>query len=370
MSDYVTNTTFGFVAQRLKSARKTLITTHTRPDGDAIGSVLALHRSLAQLGRTSDIWLMGPIETPLKDVFRGDACLHVSQRREPDDSYDLIVVLDTGAWSQLEPLQAYLRTRRDRIIGLDHHARGDGDLAAMRIVDTSCASTTQLLFKLLREMTIDLSWKRADQRETAGGDGAAGSERDGEGGAGSIAEALFVGLATDTGWFKYSNADAEAFAVASQLLSLGVNKSELYQMIEERYRPQRLALTARALASLEYLGRVEAAGADASGRFAIMTLSPQDFRETGGTPEDLTGVVNEPMAIGSVQCAILISQSKADQTKISFRAKPLADGSPSIDVNVLAQHFDGGGHPHAAGATVKLPLDEVRKKLGEIIALL
>ena len=125
---------------------------------------------------------------------------------------------------------------------------------------------TQLLVDLMDELVIKLVGER-----------------------GGVAEALFVGLATDTGWFKFQNADSEAFRVASRLLEVGVDKSRLYQVIEETAAPSRLALEARSLSSLEYYK---------DGSIAIMLLREEDFKATGGSLNDLTGLVNTPMQVG------------------------------------------------------------------------
>ena len=116
------------------------------------------------------------------------------------------------------------------------------------------------------------------------------SDAPGSGGVGSIAEALFAGLATDTGWFRFSGADAAVFALASRLLSAGVDKDRLYRQLEETARPQRIDLLARAMGSIQWL---------ANGRAALMRLRPEDFAQSSGSSEDLAGAVNAPAAAGA-----------------------------------------------------------------------
>jgi len=172
-----------------------------------------------------------------------------------------------------------------------------------------------------------------------------------------VAEALFVGLATDSGWFRYGNAGAEAFKLASRLLERGVDKSRLYQILEETHGPQRLALEARALASLEYFR---------GGSVAMQSLRMEDFQAAGASVEDLTGLVNTPMTVGPVRVSVLLSQSTPGMTKISFRSKPAPPGGGQHDfddVNELANKFGGGGHVHAAGARISLDLEQARQTL-------
>ena len=335
MSDYASNTTLNRIAARLRAARAMLFTTHAKPDGDGMGAVLALARALEAHGgeQRGEIWLMGPVEARLA-VIAADTPYRMVDDGLPGDDLDLALVLDTGSWTQVGPLATWLRRHHDKVIGIDHHAKGDHDVAALRLVDPTAASTTELMVPLLEA----LGWPITP-------------------GPGGVAEALFVGLATDTGWFRYSNADAETLRLAARLLEMGVDKSRLYQLIEETFRPQRLGLLARALASLE---------PRRDGQVAIMTLGPDDMAETGGLVEDLAELVNAPMVVGEIRVSALLAEVTPGRTKLSLRSKPALTGNAGrtlLDMNVLAQRFGGGGHMHAAGATVNMTVREARDAL-------
>ncbi|MHC4427977.1 MAG: DHH family phosphoesterase [Planctomycetota bacterium] len=335
MSGYGSNTTIDEVATRIRGARRILFTTHVKPDGDGMGSALALARALEATGsdQRGEIFIMGPLEKRLA-VIAADTPYRLVENGVPGDDYDLAVVMDTGAWSQVGPLESWLRRHHENVVGIDHHVRGDDDLAAMRLVDPTAASTTFMLAPLIE----CLGWPI-----TAG-----------EGG---VAEALFVGLATDTGWFRYSNADAEALRLGARLLEMGVDKSRLHQLIEETFRPQRLALLARALASLEHR---------CDGQVAIMCLSPRDLDETDGRVEDLAELVNTPMVVNQIRVSALLVETAPGRTKMSLRSKPAASGSEEealLDVNALAQRLGGGGHKHAAGASLKMGVEKARAAL-------
>ena len=135
-----------------------------------------------------------------------------------------------------------------------------------------------------------------------------------------------------------------------------MDKSRLYRVIEQNFRPQRLSLEARALASIQYFR---------GGVIAIQLLKLEDFRETGCTVADLTNIVNLPMTVGSVRISILLSESEPAKTKMSFRAKPGPDGDFFIDMNELASRFGGGGHVFAAGARIDAGLNEALRALRE-----
>jgi phosphoesterase RecJ-like protein len=348
MNHYASNTTIAELAHTIAIAQRVLLTTHAKPDGDAMGSVLALARGLAQQHKAADIFLEGPIESNLLTIaaptpFRD---LH---RHQPGDDYDLCIVVDTGAWSQLEQITPWLKQHHEITVGIDHHTRGD-DVAAVRLVEPTAVSTTAVLLPLLDAMHCKIT-----------------------GEAGGVGEALFVGLATDSGWFRYGNAGVEAFEMAARLLESGVDKSRLYQILEETFGPQRLALEARALASLEYVKTRPARATLANGLqnpdaflVAIQSLRQRDFQETGASLEDLTGLVNTPMTVGAVRASILFSQIEDGKTKISFRSKPAAPGHRQeefIDVNLLAQKFGGGGHIYAAGARINKNLDDAKAQV-------
>jgi phosphoesterase RecJ-like protein len=334
-TDYDSNTTLAEIARRVREAKRVALVSHQKPDGDAIGSLLALARALPGIGVDADAFVMGPLEPPLL-ALAGDTPLHRVEESPPGDDYDLILVVDTGAWSQLEPLEAWLRRHHDRVVGVDHHPQGD-DVAALRVVDPAAPAAAEMVLTLLDELGCALPAERG----------------------GGPAEALFVGLATDTGWFRFSNAGVRAFAAAARLIALGVDNAGLHGRLEAMHRPARLQLAARALASVEYV---------ADGTVAVQMLGPEDFAETGGSVSDLTDLVNLPMAVGSVRAAILLTEAEPGQTKISFRSKPGdTPDTPAIDVNRIAAKLGGGGHAFAAGARTAEDLATTRAAVLELL---
>jgi phosphoesterase RecJ-like protein len=318
------------LAQRVAGAQNVMITTHEKPDGDALGSSIALHKALTAQGKRVDIFFAGPIERCLERIAGDTPFLRVEDG-EPGDDYDLIIVVDTGAWSQVPSLDAWLRSRRALIIGLDHHPQGD-DMASQRVVDIEAASAAQLILRLLDELGCPITPGR-----------------------GGIAEALFVGLATDTGWFRFNSAGAEVFRVAARLLELNVNKTALFEIIEATFKPSRIALEARALSAIDYV---------CDGTVAIMSLTQADFEQTGGSTTDLTSLVNRPMLVEQVRVSVLLAETEPGRTKVSLRSKPAAvgrDSSDYVNVNLVAGKLGGGGHAHAAGARLDQPLAKAKK---------
>ena len=331
---YESTTSFAGLAKRINDSQRIIVTTHRKPDGDAIGSVVGLCRGLQSIGKDVTTLFIGPIERGLR-LAVGDIKINlVEEGGIPTEETDLIIVVDTGAWSQLEALEQWLRDNKEIVIGMDHHANGD-EVAGDRVVDASAAACTQVVMELLEEMKISF-----------------GSGRN------SVAEALFIGIGTDTGWFRFSNADARCFADASKLLEQGIDRYQLYRTLEETARPARMELLQRMLASVEYVGPV-----------AIMCIRSTDFQETNGSSTDLIGLVNTPMVLEHIQASILLTDTDPTITKMSFRSKPSMPGEPTslIDVNQLANNFDGGGHIHAAGARVFSTLEDTKARLIELL---
>ena len=334
MSDfsYETNTDFDQVAARLREARHVLITSHEKPDGDAVGSCAALARCLKALDISSEVWFQGAV-TPNLAGLVGDLELRHAPPDQPSGDADLVVVVDTGAWAQLAPLAEYLRPRREQVIGIDHHRRGD-DIASQRVVDPTAASCTQVLVPLIDALGVPLE---------SGGD---------RSGWHSIAEALLLGLATDTGWFRYESLDARGFSLCARLVEAGADKNHLIRVVEDSDRPQRILMSGRALSSIRFSD---------SDRSAIMRLDEADFAAVGARPEELSGIVNQPMSVGGLEVSVLLTQSEPGRVKASFRSKPPSEPGSSrfVDVNRVAAGFGGGGHIHAAGARFDGEIGEV-----------
>lgn len=330
---YASTVTPAAMGAAIRAAQRAVLLSHAKPDGDAVGSLLAVRESIVSQGGEAEAILMGPIEPSLLEVgaaliargARPAGSLRVLERDGwPAEEPDLVVIVDTGSWAQVEPAAAWLRARLERVVGIDHHAGGSEDLAARRVVERTCASTTQVLAPILAH---------ADAAMTP-----------------ALASALFMGLATDTGWFRFSSADAAVFALGSRLLAAGADRDYLYARLEQNAKPPRLALLAKALSTLEL---------HCDGSVALMTLGREDFASTGAGPEDAGGFVNEPMALRSVRMSILLTQVEPGVTRASFRSKPALPGEPAalrIDVNAFAARFGGGGHVQAAGARFKQEL--------------
>jgi phosphoesterase RecJ-like protein len=332
-SSYVSNASIEDLADRLRCASRVAVTTHAKPDGDAIGSTIALARTLMQLGIRATAVYQGPWPKRFDPFVEGvPMVLHEPDQPLPD--VDCLAILDTGAWSQLADLRPWIEPQHDNAILLDHHRHGD-DVAALKYIDprasAACEPTAELCRRLLEGETLP---------------------RD-------IAEPLLFGLAMDTGWFKYSSASPAAFRLAADLIEAGADQSSLFRRLEQRYLAPRLELFRRAVNSLELIH---------DGFAAIMTLTRDDFRETKAHPDDSSNFVDIPQMVGSVRAVCLLTELKPDLTKVSLRSKPADEpGDVEVNVHTLAQEIGGGGHKHASGARIAKPYPEAMPIVVELL---
>ena len=336
-----TNTTLEEIA-RLMRGRRVVVMTHVRPDGDAIGSTLALTRALniAKPG-AAEAWYFGPQPLWFKDLAKDTPCRLLEHTTVPPPDAitepDVIAILDTGSWTQLEPGATWLRPRRDRVVLVDHHVQGDAEVAGRRFIDTGAAAACQPVAELCR---LILGKSRVGELPR------------------EVAETLYLGIGTDTGWFKHSNVTPRVLRDAAELLETGVDHSELFRVIEQQDRPARLALLGRALATLRF---------DAKDSIASMVLTKKDFDECNAAPGDASGFADYAQTIASVRVVAMLTETERDAqgrpvTKISLRSKNTPD---SPDVNKVCKVFGGGGHVRASGARIQAEIGEARRRVVE-----
>ncbi len=343
---WTSTTTLEQLAAWLRTCRRVVVLTHTKPDGDAVGSTIALVRALnltdtfapTRHGEPrSEAWYTGPKPPWLSDVAASTphrVLKNDSEGPPPHADPDAVVILDTGSWMQLDHLGDWVRKRHDRSALVDHHVQGDADVAPLRVIDTRVAAVCQSVAELCRLILGVPSLARLPAE---------------------VATPLYLGLATDTGWFRHSNVNKSVFTTAGELIEAGAENVRLYQLVEQRETPGRLRLLSRALASLE-LEPLDSRGR----KIAMMTLVKRDFAECGAEPGDSGGFVDFGQSMPDVQVTVLYTEA-ADPpgvlTKVSMRSKP---GPLAIDVNAATSTLGGGGHVRAAGARVARPIGETK----------
>ncbi|HEY1275496.1 MAG TPA: bifunctional oligoribonuclease/PAP phosphatase NrnA [Thermoleophilaceae bacterium] len=308
------------VVAELREAEKLLLTTHENPDGDALGSLVGMHLILQQLGKDS-VMYMSPDEFPLPWEYRFFTFDEDLVGEPPSDVDErTIVFLDCGNIDRM-PVD-FLQADGLHILNIDHH-HDNTRFGTVNLVDAEASCTAEIVWRIARELGAEVTPP--------------------------IADALYVGLVTDTGRFMYENTSAEAHRMAAELIEIGVEPDKVYRRLYEGLPFRRLLLLQRALASVERHD---------GGALTIAHVTKPDFEETGALETDSEGIVDHMRAVEGTAVAVLVREQLAHDRegmrKVSLRA---TDGR--VDVSRIARSMGGGGHPQAAGFSTALPYDEL-----------
>jgi phosphoesterase RecJ-like protein len=311
------------VLLEIRQASRLLLTTHENPDGDALGSLLATHLILQQLGKDS-VMFMSADEFPLPPEYRFLPLAGVVSEPPADLDQRVLVFLDCG---NIDRMPADFLKGDDRhILNIDHH-HDNTRFGTVNLVDPTASCTAEIVWSLAGELGAEITPP--------------------------IAEALYVALVTDTGRFMYENTSPTAHRMAADLIDAGVEVHEVYRRLYENLPFGRLQLLSRALARVERYDE---------GALTVTHLDRDDYRETGTLETDSEGIVDHLRAAEGTAVAGLVRELLSDdrrgRRKVSLRA---TDGR--VDVSRIARELGGGGHPQAAGFTTDLPLPDLVGRL-------
>jgi phosphoesterase RecJ-like protein len=318
---------FQTILDHLGASKKVLITTHIRPDGDALGSTAAMACGLKAKGISVKVLLLSHLPSKYAFIYHelGVDYFDVEKGWPADFSfsaYDTLLVIDTGTWSQLPGVKDRLADFTGKKLVVDHHLTQE-DWADAKLVVTTAAAAGEIVAGLLKRWDIPITT--------------------------AIAKALYLALVCDTGWFQFSNTTPATMRLAADLMEAGVNTDQLYQLLYQSERPERITLQAHAQQSLQLL---------CDNRLAVMQVTRQDFLRSHAAAGDTEALINIPLQIGSVQVSILLNEpTEPGPIRVSLRSKG------QVDVAKFAQQFGGGGHARAAGLKVEGRLDEAREKV-------
>ncbi len=311
---------FEQIGQALREGVRFAILGHVRPDGDALGSQLALGLSLKQLGKDVRIWNEeGMLE---KYSFLPNANLLTKPPAEPED-VDVAIALDTAIQNRLGNSLPAVRSAKVWI-NIDHHPSnpGYGDLV---YIDPNSPATGQILFELIKSEKLPID--------------------------AAIAENLYVAISTDTGSFQYPNTTARTFEIAAELVRAGVDVGRVSQLTYENYPRRRVELLRDLLGTMRF---------DANDRVASFSLSLATAKKLGVLPEDNEGLIDHLRAIRGVIVAVFFEELADGKVRVSMRSK-----NEKVNVCAICEKFGGGGHVLAAGARVRGSLAEVERKILE-----
>jgi phosphoesterase RecJ-like protein len=303
-----------------------LLTTHVRPDGDGLGSMLALAEVLERRGKQVRMVIASTFPPRYHFLDPEKRVAHFAPPSDFWSNAEAVVILDTGTWNQLGNFGPFLRSLPAEKLVIDHHQTQD-DLGAVRLVDTSAEATGRLVFEAVRALGGPLTERAAAN--------------------------LFVALAMDTGWFRHSNTTRASFALAAELVAAGARPEALYEQLYENNTLPRLKLTGLVLDRLQLTH---------GGRVAYSEIRLGDYEATGSVPQDSEDLINYTRSLAGVEVGLFFMEQPRGGVKVSFRSRA------RVDVARVAEQFGGGGHQRASGATLDATLDEARTRVLRAVA--
>lgn len=295
--------------------KRFVVTSHVRPDADAIGSEMGLCGILEQLGK--EVRIINPSQTPnhlnFLDPTKRIRKIGEGVTLEQACDTDVHMIVDTSSWQQLTDLRKTLETTPAKKVVIDHHLSSD-HLGAELFKDTTAAAAGVLIC----DLAVALGVSPTPEQATA----------------------LFAAIATDTGWFRFPNVDERTLKTAAWLIGMGAQPSFIYRELYEKSSLSRLKLHGLVLSRIT----VEFGGA-----MGMAYVLQKDFDETGAHPSDTEDLVNVCLTVEGTRCAVILVEQKSGQVKVSFRSRT------GLDVAKVAEQFGGGGHKLASGAMLAGP---------------
>ena len=303
---------FSAVLEVVRKGRRFAVCSHARPDGDAVGSMLACGMMLAQLGRHADLYSADPVPQIYRWLPGSEAILH-SQRVE--GQYDAVILLECDGMqrSRLEGLEGRL------LVNIDHHATGRA-FADVNWIENDACAVAEMVYKLARAAGAEVSP--------------------------AMATCLYSALLTDTGSFCYEGTDVHAFELARTLVACGADPARTAREVYFSNPLSKMLVLGTALSNLHR-----------EGRLAWLWVTHADMARTGAAEEDCEGIVNYAIGIAGVEGAVLLRELADGRARLSLRSKG------SLDVARIAASFGGGGHRHAGGCTLDGPLAAATERI-------
>lgn len=306
------------IVEQIKNNQSFLVVAHENPDGDAIGSTLGLANALREMGKEVVALNVDGVPQIMQFLPGWDKLV---KELPVDVKFDVAFVLDAG---DLVRAAVPVRENCQTLINVDHHPHSNfGDLC---FLDVQASATAVLVDRILTACNYSLSL--------------------------DVAKCLYLGILSDTGSFRYSSANPEAFTVAGRLVGMGLDPWEIASSLYESLAPERMHLLGLVLPTLEI---------STCGRYASVAMTEEILKKSGAAEEHTDGFVNYPRAISGVEVALFFRQVAADTYKISFRSRG------KIDVGLMARKLGGGGHHNAAGAKMSGTLTDVRNEVSRLL---
>ena len=313
------------IIRHIKDGQHLLIASHAEPDGDAVGSLVALGLALGKFGKKITLYNASPIPAVYRFLSGTE---RIVQQIETANSYDIAIMLDCGDLIRIGE-DASTIEKIPVIINIDHHVSNTG-FGHIQLIDTSACATAEIVYRLIKALEIPFDKE--------------------------IATSLYTGILTDTGSFRFSNTNQAAFAISKKMTEVGVDAHSVAQHVYGTYSLGRIKLLNMALNSIEISD---------NGKLSMMTITRSMLNQTGTSTEDLDGMINYARRIEDVKVAALIHEIKNGAGKFANmnRYHVSLRSDSSVDVAGIAGKFGGGGHSSAAGFQIESTLVALKTKI-------
>ncbi len=317
------------IVDQLNKSRTILVASHANPDGDAVGALLALGLALKAMNKGVCIYN----ESPIPAVYRFLPSVSAIGQTVPVPAvFDSVVILDCGAIERIGTVVAHIR-KSPMIINVDHHVTNTR-FGHLHLIDPEACSSAEIVYRLVKELPVKIDCP--------------------------MATAIYTGILTDTGSFRFSNTNKAAFAICAEMIASGANPYDVAQYVYGHYSLGRIKLLNLALDSLHITP---------NGKISIMSLTQEMLKITGTQAEDIDGIINYARRIEDVEVAALIHEIGGDENqkksgRAYYHVSLRSDGS--VDVARIASQFGGGGHANAAGFSMDATLAEIKTIMFEL----
>lgn len=300
------------ITSKIKASDRIAITSHIMPDGDNVGSCLALYNALKKAGKS----VRYVLDDEVPKIYRFLKGSENAERPGAYESFDLVIALDCGDVKRLGKSAVYLDN--NFVVNMDHHI-SNSEYGAINLIDVKASATGEIIYELIKQLGIELDKE--------------------------ISECLYTAIVTDTGQFQYSNTTTETHRIAGELIDNGVNVSRLFELIYQNNSKEKVVLMKTVLSSLEFFH---------NDSISCISLSLAQMKEANAKEEDSDGMINLARDIECVEVAVFLKELEPGRIKVGLRSKKL------IDVAEVSGQFGGGGHVRAAGCTINGTISEAR----------
>ncbi len=310
--------------QGIKNSDRIVLSTHMNPDGDGLGSAVAMHSYISNLG--VDCRIIQISNFPDQYSFLNDRNIIETYDLTIHDSWlaevDLALIFDIGAYNRLGPLGDRLFSNKTKVINIDHHPKLNDERFYEHYINIEAAATGEMVYDFLQENQINMNEV--------------------------IAKGIYTAVMTDTGSFRHNNTNQKSHKIAMDCLAYDIDNSKIYQSIYENKSVAQISLLAKVIDNLRF---------DLDGKVASFIISKNMINDSGITPDEVDGFTDFVRSINRVEVAIMVCENELEKCRINFRSKG------KYTINNIAKEFGGGGHKFAAGATVEGKTDIVLQKI-------